>query len=310
MTDSLLRRVRPRFAVTSLQKRDLTAAQTLCAIKPVEFVMPAMQVEVALDHGRSKSGGLWGVYERDGRRRDLQGVLWNGANLIPAIPEPTDQVLAAVADTLARRIGRPSALVGEAAVVLDLWDRIDGAWGPARSMRPEQLLMTIEGPAKHVPPLDAQDVALDAVRTAQLDDFAALLPTCVDMFTAEVGYDPLLHGRRAYEDRLKWLIRTGRSFVQYGLAEGRRQVVFKAEAGVVSRGVDGAGVAEMQGVWVHRALRGRGLARAGMSAVVALARDELAPTVSLYVNEFNRKAIRSYDAVGFQCVGTFATVMF
>ena len=169
--------------------------------------------------------------------------------------------------------------------------------------------MTIAGPAKHIPPLDAKDIAPDAVRTARLDDFAALLPACVDMFTGEVGYDPLLHGRRAYEDRLKWLIRTGRSFVQYGVAEGRRQVVFKAEAGVVSRGVDGAGVAELQGVWVHRELRDRGLARAGLAAVIALAQAELAPTVSLYVNDFNHKAIRAYDAVGFQRIGTFATVM-
>jgi hypothetical protein len=81
-------------------------------------------------------------------------------------------------------------------------------------------------------------------------------------------------------------------------------VVFKAEAGIV-----GGGVAEIQGVWVQPTLRGRGFGRAGVAEVVDLVQDGLAPTVSLYVNDYNDRAIRAYEAVGFQRVGTFATVM-
>jgi len=83
-----------------------------------------------------------------------------------------------------------------------------------------------------------------------------------------------------------------------------RQVVFKTEAGVV-----GGGVAEIQGVWVHPALRSRGFGRAGVSAVADLVQGAIAPIVSLYVNDYNEPAVRTYEAVGFERVGTFATVM-
>jgi predicted GNAT family acetyltransferase len=47
-----------------------------------------------------------------------------------------------------------------------------------------------------------------------------------------------------------------------------------------------------------------------MATVVALAREHVAPVVSLYVNEFNISARRAYERVGFRRVGTFATVLF
>ena len=75
-------------------------------------------------------------------------------------------------------------------------------------------------------------------------------------------------------------------------------------------GAVGGGVAQLQGVWVHPSLRGRGLARAGLAAVIAGTRATLAPTVSLYVNDFNTPAIAAYEAIGFNRVGMFSTVMF
>jgi predicted GNAT family acetyltransferase len=33
-------------------------------------------------------------------------------------------------------------------------------------------------------------------------------------------------------------------------------------------------------------------------------------TASLYVNDFNVKAIRAYERVGFQTVGEFATILY
>ena len=37
---------------------------------------------------------------------------------------------------------------------------------------------------------------------------------------------------------------------------------------------------------------------------------EVAPSVSLYVNGYNVRAVRTYERVGFRRVGTFATVLF
>jgi hypothetical protein len=47
-----------------------------------------------------------------------------------------------------------------------------------------------------------------------------------------------------------------------------------------------------------------------MAAVVAACLRDLAPAVSLYVNDFNAPARRSYERVGFKEVGTFASVLF
>jgi uncharacterized protein len=81
--------------------------------------------------------------------------------------------------------------------------------------------------------------------------------------------------------------------------------VFKAELAVVTKHT-----AQVQGVWTDPEWRGRGLASTGMAAVVHDSLRRVAPTVSLYVNDFNEPARRVYDRCGFRQVGTFATVLF
>jgi predicted GNAT family acetyltransferase len=68
--------------------------------------------------------------------------------------------------------------------------------------------------------------------------------------------------------------------------------------------------AQIQGVWVAPDRRGRGLAGAGMAAVISDALRRVAPTVSLYVNDYNESALRVYRRCGFRPVGMFATVLF
>ena len=63
-------------------------------------------------------------------------------------------------------------------------------------------------------------------------------------------------------------------------------------------------------MWVDPERRGEGLATAGMAAVVRLALRDVAPVVSLYVNEHNVAARRVYAAVGFEQTAEFTTVMF
>jgi predicted GNAT family acetyltransferase len=47
-----------------------------------------------------------------------------------------------------------------------------------------------------------------------------------------------------------------------------------------------------------------------MAAVVAHVRRTVAPSVSLYVNDWNQPARRAYARVGFRQTDTFATLMF
>ncbi|MDN4475686.1 GNAT family N-acetyltransferase [Demequina sp. SYSU T00192] len=305
MTDSLLRRAQHTLA--PLQRRDLETAISLARRDPVAHVVPLMHLETARASG-IMTGSLWGVRRRSGLHSSLVGLVWNGANLSPVLPEgdceDEDSLRAEVAAAAIARLTRPAALVGPAGVTLDLWGRVEPWWGPAREVRARQVSMAIDHDPRRVAGIDASGLDLEAVRRATLDDYDLLLPACVHMFIGEVGYDPMRHGRAGYEERLRYLVRAGRSYIQMGTVDGRRQVVFKAEVGAL-----GGGVAQLQGVWVHPDLRGRGLARAGLGAVIDAARAQLAPTVSLYVNDFNPVAIRAYDAVGFREVGTFATVM-
>ena len=75
-----------------------------------------------------------------------------------------------------------------------------------------------------------------------------------------VGVDPRADGGAAiYHARVSELVHSGRAYAR--IEAGR--VVFKAEVGAVSRYA-----CQLQGVWVHPDLRGRGLSVPAMAAVV------------------------------------------
>lgn len=186
-----------------------------------------------------------------------------------------------------------SSIVGPANEVLDLWRLLEPAWGPAREVRPEQPLLAI-GRAPQV----AADRSVQPVPEHRLDDF---LPACIAMFTEEVGVDPRAGGvGQLYRQRVGDLLRARRAFASWD----RGRVLFKAEFGAVTRRA-----VQVQGVWVNPARRGEGVAAPAMAAVVEHG-FAAAPLVTLYVNDFNRAALATYYRVGFQRVGTFATVLF
>ncbi len=302
MTDSRLRR--GQYSLVPAQRRDLAEALDMCATDAVANVVPATHLETA-----SKAGvmpkGLWVVRRRGRGSRDLAGVLWCGANLTAVLPTESDEAddaRAEVAAAVVARLSRPAAIVGDAELTLDLWGRIESWWGPARQLRPSQVSMVIR---RDPEPVGTAQRAVEPLTRASMDDYAQLLPAAAHMFMGEVGYDPLQHGREAYEDRLMHLVRAGRSYIMYGDVHGKRGVVFKAEVGVV-----GGGVAQIQGVWVQPSLRGLGYGSAGMAQLVKHVREDHAEAVSLYVNDFNTAAICAYESAGFERVGTFATVMF
>jgi len=121
------------------------------------------------------------------------------------------------------------------------------------------------------------------------------------MFTDELGQSPFVSpGPEAFRARVVDLIRDGRAFASFDF---RGQVSFKADIGVVSEHT-----CQIQGVWVRPDLRGRGLATASLAAVFRHALT-LAPTVSLYVNDFNTAARRVYAKLGMRQHATLATVL-
>ncbi len=271
-----------------LDDRDVPEALDLLAADPLANVFVASRVEASgLDPWRL-GAEVWG-HVVDGR---LAALCYAGANLVPV--GARGESLKVFADKARRQGRRCSSIVGPAAMVLPLWRALGASWGRAREVRDNQPLMAVaQRPA--VPP-DPQ------VRRVRADELDVMLPACIAMFTEEVGVSPTTgDGGALYRARVAELIATGRSFAR--IDDGR--VVFKAEVGAVTRAA-----CQVQGVWVDPELRGRGLAVAGMAAVVDECLRAVAPVVTLYVNDFNTPARRADARVGFTDVDTVASVLF
>jgi predicted GNAT family acetyltransferase len=227
-----------------------------------------------------------------GTGRRIESLCWSGAHLVPVCVTPP--AVAAFADLLGAERRICSSIIGRSDAVLDLWDRLGGHWGPARDIRPNQPLLV----ADNDPPI-APD---PAVRLVQQNEVDQLFPAAVAMYTEEVGVSPLIDdGGRGYRRRIAELVRGKRAYARF---VGKR-VIFKAELAIVTERTT-----QIQGVWVDPEFRGRGLAAAAMAAVTRDALRRVAPTVSLYVNDYNAPARRVYARCGFVSAGSFATVLF
>jgi predicted GNAT family acetyltransferase len=271
-----------------LRPEDLPEVTEVLSRDPVGDVFVASRVQaVGLDPARL-GGEMWG-FVADGR---LEALCHAGANLVPV--QAGDEAVRAFADRARRQGRRCASIVGDRTAVAALWGELEPAWGPAREVRDPQPLMAISS---------APQVAPDpGVRPVGMEELDILLPACVAMFTEEVGVSPLgVDGGVAYRGRVAELVRAGRAFAR--IEDGR--VLFKAEVGSAS-----TEACQVQGVWVPPELRGRGLAAPGMAAVVDLAREAVAPVVSLYVNDYNEAARATYRRVGFTDVGAFMSVLF
>ncbi|GAA3000729.1 GNAT family N-acetyltransferase [Streptomyces fulvorobeus] len=272
-----------------LEPSDLGAALAILESEPVANAFVTSRVQVAgLDPWRL-GGEMWGWYA-GGRLRSL---CYSGANLVPICATP--EAIRAFADR-ARRAGRRcSSIVGPAEPTAQLWRLLEPGWGPAREVRANQPLMVTEHPSADVEPDPL-------VRRVRKEETEILLPACVAMFTEEVGISPMAgDGGLLYQARVAELIDSGRSFAR--IEDGK--VVFKAEIGAAT-----TLACQIQGVWVAPGHRGRGLSETGMAAVLRYALADVAPIVSLYVNDYNTPARKAYTRVGFRETGAFMSVLF
>lgn len=277
-----------RRRVRTLGDRDLSAALQLLRARPVENVFVASRVALSGLDPRLLGCEVWG-FEVDG---ELESLLHVGANLVP-VNATTDAVKAFAAKLGPYRTC--ASIVGPADASLGLFEALSALWGTAwshpREIRRSQPVMAIATEASVTP--DAR------VRRIAMDDADAYFDAAVAMYTEEVGVSPL-DGTDGYRRYVRRLVETGRAF---GVVDGGR-VLFKADVGSAAEGV-----CQVQGVWLDPALRGRGLSEPAMSAVIKLCRERWG-TVSLYVNDFNTRAISCYSRIGMRRVGEFGTVLY
>jgi len=222
----------------------------------------------------------------------LQSICWVSANLVPV--ECDGPALAAFAAKVRRARHRCSSVFGPADLVLPLWEALRPSWGEPRAVRTNQPVLSL---AQAPPPGTPRD---PQVRRARFDEVDLVMPAAAAMFAEEIGYPPYRGSGHLYRQGIASLVRDGHTFVR--VEDG--EVVFKADVGSVA-----LGVAQVQGVWVAPRWRGKGLAVPAMASVVEQIRAEIAPVVTLYVNDFNTPARATYARVGFTGIGSFATVL-
>ena len=277
-----------RHGVRPLGPPDLDAFLALAARDPVVNVFVDYRARTTTLEPRWLGGEVWGRFD-DG---ELVAACHVGANLVPVQASVEDA--RAFAERALTRGRTVSTIVGPQEAVRAFWDGVARGWGTPRETRWNQPHLEISGA-----PVVAPD---PLVRRTTRHDMDELYPACVAMYTEEVGISPEYGGgAELYRARVTQLVNRGWSFARF---DGDR-LVFKAEVACAS-----PYAAQVQGVWVSPDRRGEGLATAGMAAVVELVRREVAPVVSLYVNEWNTSARRAYEKVGFRETARFATVMF
>lgn len=273
--------------IRALGDADRPAALDLLQQDPVENLFVTSRISAC---GIDRLGcTLWGGY----RGRELVALCHAGGNLVPIGAD--DEALAAFAGKLGQRRWTQS-IMGNAGQVLALHEllaaRYGDSWAHPRQIRPHQPLLVMDR--------DPQLVGNPDVRHIESDELQPYFEAAVRMYTEEVGVSPLEGGGGGYRAYVKTVIAQRRAFGW--VREGK--VVFKSDIGAAT-----GGYCQVQGVWLEPTLRGRGLSAPAMASVVVLCRRQF-PVVSLYVNDYNIRALRLYQSVGFKRYGELATVLY
>jgi predicted GNAT family acetyltransferase len=278
--------LRTHSRVRALTTADRDQALEVCARDSRTNVFVAARI---LDGGLAAfPGAMLGYAEGS----TLEAICWVSANLVPVGCD--GPALAAFATKMRRWRHHCSSVFGPSDMVLPLWEALRPTWGEPRAVRARQPVLATAGPIPSGTQCDLR------VRRARFDEVDLVMPAAAAMFTEEIGYPPYRGSSQLYRQGIASLIRRGHTFVRVDDGE----VVFKADVGSVA-----LGVAQVQGVWVAPRWRGQGLAGPAMAAVVEQVRTEIAPVVTLYVNDFNTPARATYARVGFTEIGRFATVL-
>lgn len=269
----------------ALGPQDLGALHELLAQRPVENLFLASRLDQS-GFDERVVGRVHG-FERDG---EITAVCFDGGTVFPAgiDPDAIPHFVGAVGP-----VRQCASILGPGMMALGLYiglsTRYRGGWARALNVRQRQPLMVLDE-TPWIPPDER-------VRPITMREFESYLEASVAMYTDEIGASPFKYGP-GYGSYVRARVETGDA---WGIVENGR-VIFKADLGPRYRGQ-----AQLQGVWLDPRLRGQGLAPSMLAGMLVQAQQRF-PIISLYVNDFNVPAIRSYERLGFREVGTLATV--
>lgn len=189
--------------------------------------------------------------------------------------------------------GGEKLMVGPRDVMARYWSLVRDRHEPARLIRDRQFVMMVD--RERLAPYEHRVVA----RRARIDEWTTVADNSAAMIAAELDYDPM-RSSPEFTSNVRAMIDRGLWWV--GESVGR--LCFFCNVGPWSRQT-----AQLQGIWTPPELRGRGLATDALGAICDRLLD-LSPSLSLYVNDFNTRAIALYERAGFTTVGEFQTILF
>jgi ribosomal protein S18 acetylase RimI-like enzyme len=256
----------------ALRPPSLEEVLAFCARDPVERVFLE-------DVARRGLGRFLALAGEDG----IEALCHLGVNVVPS-----GSGCAVFAEAVAAC--EPRMLIGYEQPVEELWQRVRSRLPQPRYERSGQPVFVLRDPPA---------AGGSGLRRATPDDLEQLLPAAAAAHREELGIDPLERDAQAFRWRTKGQIEAGRSW----LWQERGRILFKVEASAWT-----PAAVQLQQVWTDPELRGRGLARRGLSD---LCRELLHGTecVCLFVRPENVRAIRLYEAIGMQRQATMRSIL-
>ena len=260
--------------MTALVEPEYEQVLEFCARDPVERVFLE-------DVARRGLGRFHGV---EGARGALVSLCHVGANLVPS-GEDCAVYAAAAAGSGSRMI------IGDERAVDELWAAARDRMPAPREDRPGQPVFAIT---------EAPEPGDTGLRSATLRDLDRLVPACAVAHGEELGIDPLGRDPDGFRWRTRAQIEDGRSWIW--LEDG--VIRFKAEASAWT-----PAAVQIQQVWVDPDVRRQGYGARGMRDLIRLLL-RTTPTVTLFVRTDNAAAIRLYESIGMNRVGSYRSILF
>jgi RimJ/RimL family protein N-acetyltransferase len=230
------------------------------------------------------------IYVALDQRGHVSGVAYFGRQIVLAAHD--DETIAAFART-GRTYAGEKMIVGPRSAVAHYWELVRERHQPARLIRDRQYVMMVDRGLLR--PYEHRVVA----RRARIEEWMSVADNSAAMISVELDYDPL-RSSPEFTSNVRAMIDRGLWWV--GESVGR--LCFFCNIGPWSRQT-----AQLQGIWTPPEMRGKGLATAALGAICDRLL-EMSPSLSLYVNDFNTRAIALYERTGFTTVGEFQTILF